>query len=545
MSKSTQAHGKGAITLGQLIENATVQDCENSMIMQICDVINSSVDGPREAVKGIRKCFATKSSSVIKLSLILLEACVKNCGMRFHVQIASREFLEDFLKILKAKYNHSREIQMTVLDLLQSWAFAFQNIPELKEVIKTYQDLKNKNVEFPPLDPDKTIELEIPVKVTDSTGATDLLLPEGGQMHSRTLLPTGAGSQTSRRSSAGVIRSGLSPTGMDSHQVRRPSAATVQSYLLPTGTVFQNSRRPSAESIQSIRRTSADMIHHSVLSPTGIDNENSRRRPSADMFHQPSLAPGGTDNEKTRRRNSRDIVHNSSLSPMGTDNEKSRRRPSTGMVQLSCLSPTGTDSDKTRRRLSIESQSRRASMESLYRRASLEEQYRRASIESQNLRTSLESQNLRTSLESQNLRTSLESQNRRPSGQSQSASRSSEGHPVSSSPSAQSGVEQPVTAAGIKCHLDQVAPVSTTAAAAGSVVNNLIDLGGSPSSGTGASSQPPVAITKQPISTSPDGSSVKANDSCNPCIVVTTIEEEVIFDREDEIAEMEQWVMQN
>jgi len=42
---------------------------------------------------------------------------------------------------------------------------AFQNIPELKEVSKTYQDLKDKNVEFPPLDPDKLMELDIPVKV--------------------------------------------------------------------------------------------------------------------------------------------------------------------------------------------------------------------------------------------------------------------------------------------------------------------------------------------------------------------------------------------
>lgn len=59
--------------------------------------------------------------ALVLMSLLfqLLEACVKNCGKRFHVQIASQEFLEDFLKTLKAKYNPSRELQMTVLGLLQ------------------------------------------------------------------------------------------------------------------------------------------------------------------------------------------------------------------------------------------------------------------------------------------------------------------------------------------------------------------------------------------------------------------------------------------
>lgn len=46
----------------------------------------------------------------------------------------------------------------------------------------------------------------------------------------------------------------------------------------------------------------------------------------------------------------------------------------------------------------------------------------------------------------------------------------------------------------------KVAQVSTTAAAAGSVVDNLIDLGGLPSSGAGAaSSKPPVDIRKQHV----------------------------------------------
>ena len=198
------------------------------------------------------------------------------------------------------------------------------------------------------------------------------------------LSPTGGAAQA-RRPSGGVIRSGvLAVSGQD----RRPSAA---SYL---GGDFQVSRRPSAAEIQQERRSSSETVHHSCLSPNGVDNESARRRPSGDLFQRPTLAPGGSDNEKARRRPSAaDPMHHSVLAPMGLDSDKARRRPSTDMVQLSCLAPGGTDSDQTRRRLSVQTQVRRASIQSQFRRPSTDTDDRRPSIESQDRRPSTESQN--------------------------------------------------------------------------------------------------------------------------------------------------------
>lgn len=170
--------GKATPHVTHLIDIATdaaTQPSENwTMFMEICDLINSSEEGPKDAIKAIRKKFATKNPPTIKLSLSLIETCVKNCGKRFHIHIATKDFLQDFIKIISPKHSPPIDLQMTVLGLLQTWAYAFQTSPELKEVCKQYQELKNKGVEFPPLDVEKATQAHIPAKSTPTVAVTDL-----------------------------------------------------------------------------------------------------------------------------------------------------------------------------------------------------------------------------------------------------------------------------------------------------------------------------------------------------------------------------------
>lgn len=44
---------------------------------------------------------------------------MKNCGKRFHVCIATKEFMQEMIKIISPKYNPSVELQNTVLSLIQ------------------------------------------------------------------------------------------------------------------------------------------------------------------------------------------------------------------------------------------------------------------------------------------------------------------------------------------------------------------------------------------------------------------------------------------
>jgi len=171
--------GKHANTpVGHLIDVATdggTNTSENwTMYMEICDVINASEEGPKEATKAIRKKFATKHASTITYALALLETCVKNCGKRFHLQIATKEFLQDLVKVINPKNNPSMATQLKVLSLIQTWAHAFSKYPELKEINKTYQELKTKGVEFPPLDPDQASAANIPPWAAPTVAITEV-----------------------------------------------------------------------------------------------------------------------------------------------------------------------------------------------------------------------------------------------------------------------------------------------------------------------------------------------------------------------------------
>lgn len=48
----------------------------------------------------------------------------------------------------------------------QTWADAFQGQPDLKEVCKVYQELKNKGIEFPMTDLDSMAPIHTPAGVS-------------------------------------------------------------------------------------------------------------------------------------------------------------------------------------------------------------------------------------------------------------------------------------------------------------------------------------------------------------------------------------------
>lgn len=69
--------------------------------MEICDIVNSSTDGPKDAIKAIRKRLnqsAGKNYTVVMYTLTVLETCVKNCGKTFHSLVCSKEFISELVR---------------------------------------------------------------------------------------------------------------------------------------------------------------------------------------------------------------------------------------------------------------------------------------------------------------------------------------------------------------------------------------------------------------------------------------------------------------
>lgn len=93
---------------------------------------------------------------------------MKNCGKNFHVLVANKEFIQELVKLIGPKYDPPTAVQEKVLSLIQIWADTFNSQPDLKGVVEVYQELRNKGIEFPSIDPDNSVPIYTPQKVSRS-----------------------------------------------------------------------------------------------------------------------------------------------------------------------------------------------------------------------------------------------------------------------------------------------------------------------------------------------------------------------------------------
>nr|XP_060632933.1 target of Myb1 membrane trafficking protein isoform X2 [Anolis sagrei ordinatus] len=153
--------------VGQRIEKATngaLQNEDWALNMEICDIINETEEGPKDAFRAIKKRIAgNKNFHEVMLALTVLETCVKNCGHRFHVLVATQDFVEGVLvRIILPKNNPPAIVHDKVLTLIQSWADAFRSTPDLTGVVAVYEDLRRKGLEFPMTDLDMLSPIHTP-----------------------------------------------------------------------------------------------------------------------------------------------------------------------------------------------------------------------------------------------------------------------------------------------------------------------------------------------------------------------------------------------
>uniref|UniRef100_A0A672K1A8 Target of myb1 membrane trafficking protein n=1 Tax=Sinocyclocheilus grahami TaxID=75366 RepID=A0A672K1A8_SINGR len=164
--------------------SAALQTEDWSLNLEICDIINETDDGPKDAVKALKKrIVGNKNFREVMLALTVLETCVKNCGHRFHVYICSLEFVEGVLvRAILPKNNPPMILHDRVLSLIQAWADAFRNNPSLSGVVNVYEDLRRRGLEFPMTDLDSLSPIHTPNRVSTA--------PESSVCVLYTLTPT-------------------------------------------------------------------------------------------------------------------------------------------------------------------------------------------------------------------------------------------------------------------------------------------------------------------------------------------------------------------
>ncbi|KAF8565712.1 hypothetical protein P879_09482 [Paragonimus westermani] len=150
--------------VGSLIEEATEDFVANvdlwQLFTRICDTVNRSPTGPKDAVRAIRRRFTTSvcsNESIAMNTLLLLEVCMSRCGYRFYVALGTRENLRELAKYAAPEVENVPErVRNKLLALLQTWALQFEKQVDLQEFVVVYAGLKGRGVSFPdPISPTK------------------------------------------------------------------------------------------------------------------------------------------------------------------------------------------------------------------------------------------------------------------------------------------------------------------------------------------------------------------------------------------------------
>ncbi|KAM8844747.1 target of Myb1 membrane trafficking protein isoform 2-T2 [Spinachia spinachia] len=168
--------------VGQRVEIATGSSLPTedwALNMEICDMINSSEEGPKDAVRALKKrIVGNRNFKEVMLALTVLETCVKNCGYKFHILVTTRDFVEGVLvRSIIPKNNPPLILHDRVLGIVQAWADAFRSSPDLTGVVSVYEDLRRKGLEFPVTELEGYTPIQAPQKPSPGNGPSVITLP--------------------------------------------------------------------------------------------------------------------------------------------------------------------------------------------------------------------------------------------------------------------------------------------------------------------------------------------------------------------------------
>ncbi|XP_014663828.1 PREDICTED: signal transducing adapter molecule 1-like [Priapulus caudatus] len=117
-----------------------------AIILDICDKVGQSPTGAKDCLRSIVKRLNHRVPHVAMQALTLLDACVNNCGKVFHLEVSSRDFVNEVKSLLGKVHQKVRE---KLKDLIKKWAEGdFKSDPSLNLIPLLYTTMKSEGHDF-------------------------------------------------------------------------------------------------------------------------------------------------------------------------------------------------------------------------------------------------------------------------------------------------------------------------------------------------------------------------------------------------------------
>ncbi|XP_044751285.1 signal transducing adapter molecule 1 [Coccinella septempunctata] len=115
-------------------------------IMNICDKAGKTSEDAKKYLRAIIKRLFNSDPHIAIQGVVLLDACVKNSGKTFHLEVASREFENEFIKLMtKAHPSAAKKLR----ECLKRWSETeFKNDTSLNLIPSLYAKLKREGMDF-------------------------------------------------------------------------------------------------------------------------------------------------------------------------------------------------------------------------------------------------------------------------------------------------------------------------------------------------------------------------------------------------------------